>query len=557
MVSHLSVYIPTGTFDRERNPFGVTVANRELHRALAVHGGFDTLTFITQEGASPEQLAAHLGLAEGLPAGVRASQRGSPNAAAAARRGGIFRGGPDFSDLAWERRRDAGDSAYSLVGLIHTLAPPEVRRRAAQAAVAPTRPWDAQICTSPSVKQAMQAMYETWDAYLAERFSGAPGPRPLLPVIPLGVDQARLAALADRPGARAAVRARLGLAADAILVLWVGRLSFFEKAYPQPMFRALEEAVGATGAKVHFAMAGWFPNGDVDRDRYREAANTYAPSVGVSFEDGNDPACVADLWAGADIFLSLVDNIQETFGLTPVEAMAAGLPVVVSDWDGYRFTVRDGREGFLIPTLGGPADGTGAELARFHLLQVEAYQSYVGSVAQHTAVDVGAAARALAQLIRSPELRRRMGAAGRARVVAAFDWPVVVGELRALLDELAAIRSRAAPESAARTPDPVAVDPFRDFAGFPSSRLEPSTHLRVRPGVTVADLARADTIQLDRMASFRRAPSARAVQAFNLIEAGEAVTLAAILAHFPAELHGPVQLSLLWMCKLGLLEWRA
>ena len=50
---------------------------------------------------------------------------------------------------------------------------------------------------------------------------------------------------------------------------------------------------------------------------------------------------VGELWAAADVFLSLVDNIQETFGITPLEAMAAGLPVVASDWDGYRYTMRD------------------------------------------------------------------------------------------------------------------------------------------------------------------------------------------------------------------------
>ena len=31
--------------------------------------------------------------------------------------------------------------------------------------------------------------------------------------------------------------------------------------------------------------------------------------------------------------------------------MAAGVPVVVSDWDGYRYTVNDGVEGFRVPTL--------------------------------------------------------------------------------------------------------------------------------------------------------------------------------------------------------------
>lgn len=34
--------------------------------------------------------------------------------------------------------------------------------------------------------------------------------------------------------------------------------------------------------------------------------------------------------------------------------MAAGLPVVASDWAGYRYTIRDSTEAFLVPTLGGP-----------------------------------------------------------------------------------------------------------------------------------------------------------------------------------------------------------
>ena len=42
--------------------------------------------------------------------------------------------------------------------------------------------------------------------------------------------------------------------------------------------------------------------------------------------------------------------MQESFGLTPIEAMAAGLPRVISDWDGYRDSVNDGEDGFLIRT---------------------------------------------------------------------------------------------------------------------------------------------------------------------------------------------------------------
>ncbi len=35
----------------------------------------------------------------------------------------------------------------------------------------------------------------------------------------------------------------------------------------------------------------------------------------------------------------MIDNIQETFGLAPLEGMAAGLPLLVSDWDGMKDTV--------------------------------------------------------------------------------------------------------------------------------------------------------------------------------------------------------------------------
>jgi glycosyltransferase involved in cell wall biosynthesis len=73
----------------------------------------------------------------------------------------------------------------------------------------------------------------------------------------------------------------------------------------------------------------------------------------------------------------LSDNIQETFGLTPVEAMACGLPVVISDWNGYKETVDDQREGFLIPTWM-PPPGLGEELALAHAMGLASYDQYIG-----------------------------------------------------------------------------------------------------------------------------------------------------------------------------------
>ncbi len=48
-------------------------------------------------------------------------------------------------------------------------------------------------------------------------------------------------------------------------------------------------------------------------------------------------------------FVLFQTTFKKRLALCLSEAMAAGLPVVVSDWDGYKDTVRDGVDGFRIP----------------------------------------------------------------------------------------------------------------------------------------------------------------------------------------------------------------
>jgi hypothetical protein len=59
------------------------------------------------------------------------------------------------------------------------------------------------------------------------------------------------------------------------------------------------------------------------------------------------------LYQAADFFISPSDNIQETFGLTVLEALASGLPVLASDWDGYKDMVEHEVNGLLVPTHAG------------------------------------------------------------------------------------------------------------------------------------------------------------------------------------------------------------
>lgn len=553
MPPRLSIFHPSGQLGLGANPFGKDVANLQLVQALARHGGFEHLDILSARPPGAADLQAGLigdsGSTTTLAAGPLLG------VAAPAASGALLRGQPYIHELAWLRRRAGSDRAYSLLGLAHTLAPPAVREMMAASLAAPTHPWDAIICTSPSVQDGLTRMFDALGEHLAERTGGRPPPRPALPIVPLGVHGETFRTLADRPQARAELRQELGLADDDVLVLWVGRLSFFEKAFPQPMFKAVRQAAEATGAKVVFALAGWFPDA-ADRERYAEAAAAYAGDVEVRFEDGNDRERLGRLWAAADIFLSLVDNIQETFGITPLEAMAAGLPVVASDWDGYRFTVRDGEEGFLIPTLGGPSTGgSGANLVARHVMELESYQTYVGAVAQHTAVHIGRCAQALAELIRSPELRRRMGAAGRERVRSAFDWPVVAAQYRELVEELGRVRAAAAEPPAGRRAHPVKGDPFVDFAPFATETLTVETRLCAVPGITGDDVRRTEQVTLDRAYAPLRAPPATCARALDLLAERGVMSVRDILLAFPPPERRTLELGLAWMAKHGFVDW--
>ena len=90
----------------------------------------------------------------------------------------MLQGQPYLSELSWLRRGAGLDQAYSLVGLIHTIAPPAVRERIAASAMAPTHSWDALVCTSPAVQQSMQDMFDALASHCSARL-GATDPQDL------------------------------------------------------------------------------------------------------------------------------------------------------------------------------------------------------------------------------------------------------------------------------------------------------------------------------------------------------------------------------------------
>ncbi len=554
MQNSTAIYVPGDRVGYGARPFGKDVANYEMFRAIARYMPGDEQLFLMHQQPNVSDLSAALFGGGEPPKKVVATSIFQSEEAS--RVGCVFRGKADLADLAWLRRRQAGDDrAYSLIGLVHSLAPPAMRSYMADAVTAPVQPWDALLCTSPAVQDHLKTMLGDHAAYLADRFGGTAQPLPHLPLVPLGVELERFERMAAEPGNRQRLRARLGIAEDEIAVLWVGRLSFFEKSFPQPTYEALQEAARRTGKKIHFLQVGWFPNEEAQKLLYEETALFHAPDVEMHFLDGNDRAMVNRIWSAADIFVSLVDNIQETFGITPLEAMASGLPVVVSDWDGYKFTVEDGVQGFRIPTVMPAADMP--LIIERHIFGFDSYQSYVAGVAQHTAVDVGAAADAFTRLIEDPGLRRRMGQAGRERVRSTFDWPVVIDAFSKVVDELAVIRKDASAfGDGAVAINPVKGDPFRQFSHFATDELTQETVVFRREGWTPDKLRQLSGVVLDGVADVWRTRSDWRTKTLERLAADGPLPVSQLVDGLTGMEYDRAFLTIGWMIKLGILGWQ-
>ena len=394
-----------------------------------------------------------------------------PHWAALAEVGAVYYPSPAAKDFAFSRN-SLNPAAFSFMGVTFTLSSNGAMDQVAELILPPFKPWDAMICISQAALDFSTRLQDEMKAWWSAQTGATCFNTPQLPVIPLGVD---CPAFAPQAGQRETARNALEIGEAEVAFLFSGRLSFHAKANPAPMYQALEQV--AKQAPVVCIEAGVFPNQAIHAG-FMAAQKALAPSVRFVWVDGNDETRYRQAWQGADVFVSLSDNIQETFGLTPVEAMAAGLPVVVSDWNGYKDTVRDGVDGFRVPTVL-PPNGVGGDLALRHALGLDTYDFYIGRTSLATVVEPTALAAACARLATQPQLRSSMGAAGLARAQGEFDWPVILQRYAQLADELARIRLAAGVQAA--QPWPTRADPFARFAHFPSQTLGGDWRVRAQP----------------------------------------------------------------------------
>lgn len=460
---------------------------------------------------------------------------------------------PNFAPELW-RRYPLGDARYSLCGITHTTATKAVMGGIFDLCTAPLQPWDGLICTSRAVQASMQHQMSLIDDYAKARFGKAP-PRPQMPVIPLGID---CAAFTPSKAARHRLRAKLGLGPNDVLVLTLSRLAPYGKFDPYPLFLALQEAQQqlGTGQRLHYLTCGIYLD-EHSQTVFETGAASLMPDVAYHHLDGSDATLRHQALSGADIFAFPIDNVQETFGLAPIEAMAAGLPVIVSDWDGMRDTVTPD-VGIAVPSRGLSARhsyGEGVAYA-FEFLP---YHKYTNTLSALTELDLGALVQAILALARNPGLRQKMGAAGQARARSLYDWATVIPHMQHFWAELNARRTKDAPSTAPKPAQtlprelPIAPNPMGFFAAYPSQILP--------PGVAQC-VAQADAGRLRQLYGLRRYenlnPSFETLETLlRILEALHSTGAQGANAQEVAKLAGlsvlTCERSFAWMLKYGLI----
>jgi glycosyltransferase involved in cell wall biosynthesis len=200
------------------------------------------------------------------------------------------------------------------------------------------------------------------------------------------------------PNERASMRAALGLAADAVVAVFVGRLSR-EKGVME-----LLDAWHRARPDARLVVIGP-PMTDHPWDVSRDArAFIEREGLGGSIRLlGGQPADVVSQWLSVADF-AIQPSHFEAMGLAAAEEMAAGLPVIASNTGGFRDFVVTGETGALVPVR-----------------------------------DCSALAAAIARFAGDAAGRARMGANARRRAEA-FDERLVLEQFARLIDRLAGAR---------------------------------------------------------------------------------------------------------------------
>ncbi|AMD93214.1 glycosyltransferase family 4 protein [Desulfomicrobium orale] len=432
---------------------GRKVANAGFLEALLRADPFDQYHFFPPDGQSAEELQACL--RQSFP-GLGQKIRLFPRAALPALlRDTVYRAfhlSDCLTSQGWLtalRNRLAGN-VFPITGVTHSLSYARYGQAFAQHVWAGVTARDCIVATSRAGQEAVRRILDA----CREHCGG--GAVPEVARIPLGVWCSDFTESPDQDMCEA-----LGVGPSRTVFLVPGRISPYSKMDLLPLLRAFQrlQKDGTDLRDLCVVLAGGADESETLPDiLVNLAANIGLELLAVRHPDERTKKI---LLARSDAVISLADNPQETFGLTLLEAAAAGKPVIASDYDGYRDLVVHGETGLLVPTLDRGAEDVSLMAP---LLYDSAYHMWL---AQDVAVSVEELANHLRRML-SPDLRERLGRAAR-EYASRFDWSRIIGQYVDLWERLAAAPAPEPGRGVYR--HPLALDYARVFESYSSARL--------------------------------------------------------------------------------------
>lgn len=161
-------------------------------------------------------------------------------------------------------------------------------------------------------------------------------------VVHPGVDAERFSG-PDRAACRAEIRRRHGIGETDLLVLFVG-MNFEVKGLDAVVAAVAKARRARPDAAIRLVVVG-----KGDERKYGDLARELGIGDAVAFA-GPQAEGVERYYRAADLFMML--SLFDTFGMAVLEAMAAGLPAIVSPNVGAKDVVEEGVNGFVIPAPG-------------------------------------------------------------------------------------------------------------------------------------------------------------------------------------------------------------
>jgi len=311
-------------------------------------------------------------------------------------------------------------SYFPVTGIIHSINDFNTLQQSIKYISAGPKEFDSIVSTSTAGKKALLNYFREAEKNISREYSSNVDIIPL--AYPNDFDKVKIISKQD-------ARAQLKIEKDRFTIIYLGRLSLSTKLDLANMLFSLKDFVNSKN--INLILAGGASKSDINNlESVINAINFPKDKLKVFYNFHHTLKSV--LYLASDIFISPVDNLQETFGITVPEAKFFGTIPIVSDWNGYKDTVNDGVDGYKIPTYSFSDDGFSLD----EMYELIGLYDYHYTFSQTVYINYNIMIEKIETLMIDDKLRKKMSMNARGHSRKFYSWKTVMKQYVELWDKL-------------------------------------------------------------------------------------------------------------------------